>query len=115
MYKRQEYITAGKMRAIGVTSEKRLPGLPNIPTMKEQGFDVVLGNWRAVYGAPGITAEQRAELTEMVVKATKSKSWTEALDKNGWTPAVLTGKAFDDFVDNEFSSLRGVMHLSGML
>ncbi len=110
-----EYITAGKMRAIGVTSEKRLPGLANIPTMKEQGFDVVLGNWRAVYGAPGITAEQRAALTEMVVKATKSKSWAEALEKNGWTPAVLTGKAFDDFVDNEFSSLRGVMHLAGML
>ena len=109
-----EYITAGKMRAIGVTSEKRLPNI-NVPTMREQGFDVVLGNWRAVYGAPGITAEQRAALTEMVVKATKSKSWAESLEKNGWTPAVLTGKAFDEFVDNEFSSLRGVMHLAGML
>jgi putative tricarboxylic transport membrane protein len=109
-----EYINAGKMRAIGVTSEKRLPGI-NVPTMKEMGYDVVLGNWRAVYGAPGITAEQRAALTDLIVKATKSASWEEALKKNAWTPALLTGKAFDDFVDNEFSSLRGVMHLSGML
>lgn len=109
-----EYIKAGKMRAIGVTSEKRLPGI-NVPTMKEMGYDVVLGNWRGVYGAPDISAAQRAALTEMVIKATKSKAWLEALEKNAWTPALLTGKAFDDYVDNEFSSLRGVMHLSGML
>jgi putative tricarboxylic transport membrane protein len=109
-----EYITAGKMRAIGVTSEKRLPGI-NVPTMKEQGYDVVLGNWRGVYGAPGITTEQRAALTDLVLKATKSKAWAESLEKNNWTPAVLSGKAFDDFVDNEFANLRGTMHLAGML
>lgn len=109
-----EYINAGKMRAIGVTSEKRLPGI-NVPTMKEMGYDVVLGNWRGVYGAPDITAAQRAALTDLIQKAAKSKSWTEALTKNSWTPALLTGKAFDDFVDAEFSSLRGIMHLSGMV
>jgi len=76
---------------------------------------VVLGNWRAIYGAPGITAEQRAALTDVIVKATKTKSWTESLEKNAWTPALMTGKAFDEFVDNEFASLRGIMHLSGML
>jgi putative tricarboxylic transport membrane protein len=101
------------MRAIGVTSEKRLTGI-NVPTLKEQGFDVVLGNWRGVYGAPGLTAEQRAALTDIVVKATKTKAWVEALEKNGWTPALLTGKAFDDFVDSDFASLRGTMHLAGM-
>ena len=109
-----EYIKAGKMRPIGVTSDKRLPGI-NVPTMKEQGFDVVLGNWRGVYGGPGITAEQRAALTDIILKATKSKSWADDLAKNNWTSALMTGKAFDEFVDNEFASLRGTMHLAGML
>jgi putative tricarboxylic transport membrane protein len=109
-----EHITAGKMRPIGVTSEKKLPGI-NVPTLKEQGYDVVLGNWRGVYGAPGITAAQRTELTETITKAVKHKTWQDALEKNGWTPALLTGKAFDDFVDAEFASLRATMHLSGML
>ena len=108
-----EYIASGKMRAIGVTSAKRLPGI-NVPTMKEQGYDVVLGNWRGVYGAPGLTAAQRAALTEIVVKATKSKAWTESLAKNAWTPALMTGKDFDEFVDYEFASLRAIMYLSGM-
>lgn len=109
-----EYITTGKMRALAVTSEARLKGV-DVPTLKEQGLDVVIGNWRGVYGAPGITPEQRKVLTEMIVKATKSKAWAESLEKNGWTPALLTGPAFDKFVDDEFASLRAVMAKSGMI
>jgi putative tricarboxylic transport membrane protein len=109
-----EHIASGKMRPIAVTSQKRLPGIA-IPTMKEQGYDVILGNWRGVYGAPGISADERAALANMVIAATKSKAWTEALTKHGWTPAVLAGKEFDDFVEYEFSSLRAIMYLSGMV
>jgi putative tricarboxylic transport membrane protein len=109
-----EYIKTGKMRAIAVTSEARLKGT-EIPTMKEQGYNVVLGNWRGVFGAAGITPEQRKALTDLIVTATKHKSWAEALDRNAWTPALLTGPAFDKFVDDEFASLRAVMVKSGMV
>jgi putative tricarboxylic transport membrane protein len=109
-----EYITTGKMRALAVTSDKRLKGVA-VPTLKEQGIDVVIGNWRGVYGAPGITAEQRKALTELVVKATKSKAWAESLEKNNWTPALMAGADFDKFVDDEFASLRAVMAKSGMI
>ena len=108
-----EYIAAGKMRAIGVTSQKRLPGVA-VPTMKEQGYDVVIGNWRGVYGAPGITAAQREALTRLVVDATRSKAWAEALQANKWTPALQTGREFDEFVDYEFSALRAIIYLAGM-
>jgi putative tricarboxylic transport membrane protein len=109
-----EYITTGKMKAIAVTSPARIKGL-DAPTLKEQGINVVIGNWRGVYGAAGITADQRKALIEMIVKATKSKAWAEALEKNGWTPALLTGPEFEKFVDDEFASLRAVMAKSGML
>ena len=109
-----EHIESGKMRPIAVTSQKRLPGIA-IPTMKEQGYDVILGNWRGVYAAPGISAGDRAALTSNVLAATKTKAWTDALAKNGWTPAVMAGKEFEDFVEYEFSSLRAIMYLSGMV
>jgi putative tricarboxylic transport membrane protein len=109
-----EYITAKKMTPIGVTSETRLKGI-DVPTLKEQGVNVVIGNWRGVYGAPGITPEQRKALIDMIVKATKTKSWAESLDKNGWTPALMTGPEFEKFVDDEFASLRAVMAKSGMI
>ena len=109
-----EYITTGKMRALAVTSGTRLAGV-NIPTLKEQGINVVIGNWRGVYGAPGITPAQRQALTEMVLKAVKSKSWLEASEKNNWTAAVLTGAAFEKFVDDDFAALRATMVKSGMI
>ena len=109
-----EYIKSGKMRPIAVTSDKRLKGV-DAPTLKELGLDVVISNWRGVYGAPGISAAQRDALIDMVVKATKTKAWAEAVDKNGWTPALLTGDAFGKVVDDEFASLRAVMVKAGMV
>jgi putative tricarboxylic transport membrane protein len=110
----QQYIESGKMRAIAVTSATRLKGI-NIPTMKEQGYNVEIGNWRGVYGAPGITPDQRKALTDLVVKATKSKAWAEALEKNNWTASLQTGKEFEDFVEREFASLRATMVKAGMI
>ena len=109
-----EYINAGKMKAIAVTSEKRLKGV-DVPTLKEMGIDVVIGNWRGVYGASGITPEQRKALVDLMVAATKTKSWAESLEKNNWTGALMTGSAFEKFVDDEFASLRAVMVKSGMI
>ena len=109
-----EYIKAGKMRAIAVTSGKRLAGV-EVPTLKEQGIDVEIANWRGVYGAPGINAEQRKKLIDMVLAALKTPAWLEAVEKNNWTPAVLTGDAFAKFVDDDFASLRATMVKSGMV
>ena len=109
-----QYIESGKMKPIAVTSGARLKGV-NVPTLKEQGINVEIGNWRGVYGAPGITAEQRKALTDMVLKAVKTKAWAEALEKNAWTPAVMAGKEFEDFVDREFASLRATMVKAGMV
>ncbi len=110
----QQYIESGKMRAIAVTSATRLKGV-NVPTLKEMGINVEIGNWRGIYGAPGISADQRKALVEMIVKATKTKAWAEAMEKNGWTSALLTGKEFEDFVDRDFASLRATMVKSGMI
>lgn len=108
------YIADGKMRAIAVTSAQRLEG-SNVPTLKEQGIDVEIGNWRGVYGAPGINADQRKALTELVLAAVKSPSWADAMKKNDWTPAVLSGPDFDKFVEAEFANLRDVMTKAGMV
>lgn len=110
----QPYLESGKMRALAVTSPERLKGV-NAPTLKELGINVEIGNWRGVYAPPGITPEQRKALTDLVVAATKSKSWAESIDKNGWTPALLAGPEFDAFVDREFATLRAIMVKSGMI
>ena len=99
---------------LGEIHATRLKGL-SIPTLKELGFNVEIGNWRGVYGAADITPAQRKELIELVVKASRSKSWAESLAKNSWTSAVMTGDEFGDFVDREFASLRATMVKAGMI
>ena len=108
------YIESGKMRPIGVTSGQRLEGR-NVPTLKEQGIDVEIGNWRGVYGAPGISEVERKQLVADVKRATETNAWKEALQKNDWTLALMTGDEFGKFVDKEFESLRSTMTKSGMI
>jgi putative tricarboxylic transport membrane protein len=110
----QEFVGSGKMRAIGITAPARLKGI-NVPTLKEQGIDVDIANWRGVYGAPGITPEQRKALADAVIKASKAKSWTDTLEKNSWTALPLTGPELDKFVDDEHARLRALMFKLGML
>lgn len=109
-----KYVQAGQLRVLGVGSPERLPGL-NVPTLKEQGIDVAIGNWRGVYGASGLTAEQRNALTDAVVAATKTKTWQEAVKTNMWTPGVLIGNDFSKFVDDEHTRLRGLLANVGLI
>ena len=110
----QSYIESGQMRPLAVTAPARLKGIA-VPTMKELGYNVELGNWRGVYGAPGTTEAQQKALIDAIVRATRTKTWAEALEKNNWTPALLTGAAFADFVDREFAALRATMVKAGMI
>jgi putative tricarboxylic transport membrane protein len=107
-------IKAGKLRAIGVTSPKRLPGI-DIPTFKEQGIDLVLTNWRSVVAPPGITPEQKKALSDAVEKMAKSDSWKEILKQKGWDDAYLPGAPFEKFLKDEVARVGGVLKTVGLV
>ena len=107
-------IRSGKLRAIAITAPERVAGNPT-PTLREQGLDVEISNWRGVYGAPGLGAEQRRALTRAITLAVRQKSWIEALVTNGWTPALLTGHDFDQFVDSEHTRIESAMRDVGLI
>lgn len=110
----QQFVKGGKMRALAVTSGTKLPG-ETVPTLKEQGINVEIGNWRGVYGAPGITDAQRKALADAVVAATKQKSWADALAANDWFTSVLTGDEFTKFVDAEHKRIEESMKAVGLV
>ncbi|MDO5289291.1 MAG: tripartite tricarboxylate transporter substrate binding protein [Pseudomonadota bacterium] len=110
-----EYIHTGKMRAVAVTAPQRLPGIADVPTLKELGINVEIGNWRGIFGGVGITPAQRQALIQAIVAATQTPTWQDALKKYDWTPALLTGDEFSQFVQSQFTSLREIMSTSGMV
>jgi len=101
-----QHIKSGKMRALAVSSPKAMEG---IPSLKEQGVNVELANWRGVFAAPGITKAQRDELIAAVEKATKSKEWQESLKKNDWDNFWLSGDAYAQYVDQENKRLGDIL------
>lgn len=107
------YIASGRMRAVAVTSGERLPG-SDVPSLRELGLDVVIGNWRGVCAAGGLSSEQYGQLTQVLERAMDSASWRRALDQNQWTPAPLTGAAFGRFVDDEFERMRQELTRAGL-
>lgn len=109
-----QFVKSGKMRAIAVTSGKRLPELA-VPTLKEQGINVEIGNWRGVYGAPGINDVQKKAMIDAVVAATKQKSWNDALAGNDWFSSLLTGDEFSKFVDAEHKRIEESMRAVGLI
>jgi len=107
-------IKAGKLRAIGVTSAERIPGL-DVPTFKEQGIDLVITNWRAVMAPPGITDAQRATLGAAIEKLVKSPAWADVLKQKGWDNAYLAGDAFAAFLKQEQARVQSVMQSIGLV
>ena len=107
-------IKSGKLRAIGVTSPNRLPGV-EVPTFKEQGIDLVITNWRSVMAAPAIGAEQKKTLADLVDKLAKSKSWKDILKQKGWDDAYLPGDAFVKFLADEQTRVAGVLKSVGLV
>jgi putative tricarboxylic transport membrane protein len=107
-------IKAGKLRAVGVTSPERIPGV-DIPTFKEQGVDLVITNWRSIVAPPGITAEQRKTLTDLVTKMVQSATWKDILKQKGWDDAFLSGDAFEKFLKDEQIRVNNVLKSVGLV
>jgi putative tricarboxylic transport membrane protein len=107
-----EHIKAGRMRALGVSGPEREDG---IPTLKEQGVDVVLGNWRGVFGAPNITKEQRDNLVKTVKAAVDSPAWKETLAKQNWQPWYLGGDEYKAFIDEDVKRIGGILESLGLV
>jgi len=82
---------------------------------KRTGVDLVLTNWRSVFGAPGINDAQKKALGEVVDKMVKSNTWKEILKQKGWDEAYLAGDDFAKFLANEQTRVNGVMKTVGLV
>jgi putative tricarboxylic transport membrane protein len=106
-----EHIKSGRMRALAVSAPAREEG---IPSLKEQGIGVELGNWRGVFGAPGISAEQRDRLVSLMKAATDTPTWKQTSEKLGWAPVFLGGEAFRAFLEQDTKRVAAIIDSLGL-
>lgn len=101
-------VRAGRLRIIGITSEKRLPGV-DAPTFREAGLDVVVDNWRGVVAAPRIRDADRAAIAAAVTRMVESDAWKAKLRERGWKDNYLSGAAFETFLKAEQERVREIL------
>jgi putative tricarboxylic transport membrane protein len=107
-------IEAGTVRALAVSSAERLPSLPDVPSLKESGLDVVVENWRGVVAPAGISDREEQALEDMLVQMAHTDAWRDALAKRGWGDALLAGPEFEDFVKSEQERVSRVLAQIGL-
>jgi putative tricarboxylic transport membrane protein len=106
-----EQVKAGKMRALAQSGPGKLDG---IASLKEQGIDVELGNWRGVFGAPGLSPQQRDALVKLVKDATETAAWKATLEKMGWTSVFLGGEDYRKFIDEDTRRVGAIIDSLGL-
>lgn len=108
-----EQLKAGKLRALAISSPVREPGL-DVPTLREQGVAVDLANWRGVFGAPGISADQQKALIGLVERMVNGPTWKDELKKKDWSQILLTGADFGKFVAEDTVRIAAILTELGL-
>lgn len=110
-----QHIEAGTMKALAVSSEEPVAQLPDVPTITEAGYDVVLTNWRGVIAPGGISDADKAELVRIVTELHDSQAWADELETRGWADAFLTGSEFEDFLTGNISEVTATLKNIGLV
>ncbi|TKT75017.1 tripartite tricarboxylate transporter substrate binding protein [Aquamicrobium sp. LC103] len=101
-------IEAGALRVIGITAPERQDYL-DAPTFVEQGYDVDVQNWRMIAGAPGLSDEQREELTTTIRTMAESETWNKELETKGWVNTYLDGADFQTYLEDEIEQTAAIL------
>jgi putative tricarboxylic transport membrane protein len=110
-----EHIRAGNMRLLAQVTESRLPAFPNVPTLKEAGFDVTpVPQVRGVVAPPGIPRENVAYWEGVFRKLTQTDSWKKFLADNQFEDGYQNAADLTKFYDEFTGQMRGILQEAGI-
>ena len=105
-----DQIDAGKMRLLAVSSPVDIEiGGRKPPTIKDEGIDLEMTNWRAIVAPPGISDGERARITGWVRRVLASPAWQDTVKRYDWTPFVKTCGDLDRFVASEQKRVQEIV------
>lgn len=103
-----DQVASGRLRALGIAAEEPVPGV-DLPTLRSQGYDVTIANWRGIFAPPGISKEEADEIRDLFKEITRTPEWKKAVKNYKWNSVWLEGAAFEKFVDDEYATIGGLM------
>jgi putative tricarboxylic transport membrane protein len=109
-------IQAKKARVLAAASAKRLASLPDVPTLRESGIDVVATQWRGVAAPKGLPKEAEGVLVSAFKRLSDSKIWQETyLKENNLTPQYMAPEEFRRYLDDDTQKTRQILTEMGLI
>ena len=96
------HVKSGKLKPLAVTTAKRVPALPDVPTVAESGLDgFEMVSWYGLWAPPSLPPELVTKLQQEVAKALKSPQVAKALVEYGFVPSGSTPEEFKAYIKQE--------------
>jgi putative tricarboxylic transport membrane protein len=105
----------GEVRILAVTSGERLAQAPDVPTVKELGYDMDFANWRGFFGAPGLPEANAQAFRDVLAKMYKTEDWKKIRDQRGWQDLYKPGAEFTAFLEGQEEAIGGMMRELGFI
>ncbi|WP_139378288.1 Bug family tripartite tricarboxylate transporter substrate binding protein [Mesobacillus jeotgali] len=111
----KEFLKAGKVRVLAVTSAERLAGdFKDVPTAKEQGVDAEFTIWRGVFGPEKMSEDAKAYWEKSLEKLANSPEWKKEVETQGWDLDYKNGEDFKKFLEEQEGQVQQLLEALGM-
>jgi putative tricarboxylic transport membrane protein len=105
----------GEIRILAITSDQRLKPTPDVPTLKELGYDASFANWRGFFGAPGLPKDKAEGFEAMLKKMYNTKEWEQIRTRRGWENLYNPGQEFYGFLEKQEKVIGDLMRTLGFI
>jgi putative tricarboxylic transport membrane protein len=111
-----EALGAGdQVRILGITANERSADAPDVPTLKEQGYDAYFVNWRGFFGPPGMDAGARDEIANMLGDMQSTPEWEAVRKRNAYVNIYNPGDDFISFLETQTIEMTDLMKQLGVI
>ena len=104
-----------QVRIIGITAPSRVADAPEVPTLKEQGFDVQFVNWRGFFGPPNMSNADKKKIAKMLGDVQKTPEWEAVRKRNAWVNIYNPDKKFVKFLKTQTKEMTALMKKLGVI
>lgn len=106
---------AGEIRILASTASERVPAVPDVQTLKEQGVNAEFVNWRGFFAAPNLPEAQRQQYIQALGAMYKTPEWEAVRARNGWVNIYNAGDDFTAFLEKQEKVIGDLMRKLGFL
>lgn len=102
-------IKSGQLRPLGIMATERLENLPEVPTLKELGYDIVSGTWRGLAVPKGTDPKIIESLNQAFETAAKSDEFKEFMNNSNFGIKYLNAQDFNKFIEEDTVTINKIV------